>query len=292
MSDVTSVQEQIKQAWQRVPAGERRELSSKADLKGAQACLLAIIFGGTLSFCFKEPTILLALLAFCPVFYQVVATREWLEGKPRIAITYFVAEKTATRYARHVKASDSAARLLFKGTLIDPTAETLNQTIPGFIPNNPSVWVALFYDRLIMFSEHAEGARLEFSQSIGEGLSVSSDATDDPNEIPEALYLETKTEGEGAPKRWCLHSSYGECLAACERKIKLYSEQIQAEQARRAAEAAEKARIERERLQLIEQERLRIEEERRAQELADRQQLIDELSGVIPHTQDMPTTAP
>lgn len=289
MSDVTSVQEQIKQAWQRVPPGERRELSSRANLKGAQACLLALIFGATLSFCFKEPTILLALLAFCPVFYQVVATREWREGKPRIAITYFVAEKAAAQYARHLKVSDCSVRLLFRGTLIEPAAEPID---PTYAPNNPSVWVALFYNRLIMFSEHLEGARLEFSQSLGEGFSVFSDATDDPDAIPEALYLEITTEDEATPRRWSLQSAYGESLAACERKIRLYGEQIRAEHARLAALAAEKARLERERLELLQQQRLRLEEERQAQELEDRQQLIAELSSASTTAQEVAATAP
>jgi hypothetical protein len=292
MSDVTSVQEQINQAWQKVPAGERRELSTRANLKGAQACLLALIFGVTLAFCFKEPTILLALLAFIPVFYQVVATREWLEGKPRIAITYFVAEKAATQYARHHKVSDYSVRLLFKGTLIAPVAEPLDPSLPGYIPNKPSVWVALFYDRLLMFSEHPDGARLEFSQPLGDGLTVFSDATEDPDATPGELYFEIATEGEASPERWTLQSPYGESLAACERKIRLYGEQIRAEQARRAAEAAEKTRLEQERLELLRQEQLRIEEQRRAQDLADRQQLIEELSSVIPPEQEVAVSTP
>jgi hypothetical protein len=292
MSDVNSVQEQIKQAWQKVPAGERRELSTRANLKGAQACLLTLIFGVTLAFCFKEPTILLALLAFIPVFYQVVATREWLEGKPRIAITYFVAEKAATQYARHHKVPDYSVRLLFKGTLIAPVAEPLDPSLPGYIPNKPSVWVALFYDRLIMFSEHPEGARLEFSHPLGEGLSAFSDTSDDPDVTPEALYVETSTEGAASPKRWTLQSPYGEALMACERKIRLYGEQIRAEKARLAAEAAEKARLEQERLELLHQQQLRIEEERRAQELAERHQLIEELSSVAPPAQEAATSAP
>jgi hypothetical protein len=281
MSDVTSVQEQIKQAWQKVPTGERRELATRANLKGAQACLLAVLFAGTLAFCFKEPTVLLALLAFIPVFYQVVATREWLEGKPRIAITYFVAEKTATQYARHYRVSDYSVRLLFKGTLSAPVPEPLDPAPPGYTPKKPSVWVALFYDRLLMFSEHPEGARLEFSQALSEGLSAFSDASEDPDVIPESLYLETTTEADAQPQRWTLQSAHGETLVACERKIRLYGEQIRAEQARRTAELAEKVRLEQARLELLRQEQLRIEEERRAQEIAGRQQLIEELSSAV-----------
>lgn len=292
MSDVTSVQEQIKQAWQKVPTGERRELATKANLKGAQACLLAVIFAGTLAFCFKEPTVLLALLAFIPVFYQVVATREWLEGKPRIAITYFVAEKTATQYVRRYRVSNYSVRLLFKGTLIAPVLEPLDPALPDHTPSKPVVWVALFSDRLLMFSEHPEGARLEFSQALGEELSAFSDASDDPDITPEALYLEVKTEDAALPQRWTLQSAYGETLVACERKIRLYGEQIRAEQARRAAELAEKARREQERLDLLRQEQLRIEEECRALEIAERQQLIEELSITPPPAPALEAPAP
>jgi len=292
MSDVQSVQEQISQAWQRVPAGERRELATRANLKGAQACLLALIFGVTLAFCFKESTILLALVAFIPVFYQVVATREWLEGKPRIAITYFVAEKAAMQYARHFRSADPSVRLLFKGTLTSPPTEPADPSISDAAPRSSSVWVALLSNRLIMFSEHNDGARIEFSEPLGDELSVSSDSSDDPNTRPDSLYLEVSHSDTPEVRRWTLRAPCGETLAACERKIRLYGEQIRAEKARRAAEAAEKSRLEEERLEQARQERLRIEERRRAQELADRQQLIEELSVGVTQVTDAAPPAP
>jgi signal transduction histidine kinase len=293
MSDVPSVQDQISQAWQRVPAGERRELATRANLKGAQACLLALIFGVTLAFCFKESTILLALLAFVPVFYQVVATREWLEGKPRIAITYFVAEKAASQYARHYRTADPLVRLLFKATLTSLPTESIDPRISADIPqSSSSVWVALLSNRLIIFSERSDGARIEFSEPLGDGLSVSSDTSDDPNTRPDSLYLEVSRSDTPEVRRWTLRGPCGETLATCERKIRLYGEQIRAEQERRAAEAAEKARLEEERLELARQERLRIEERRRAQELADRQHLIEELSVVASHAPDAAPPAP
>lgn len=267
MSDTTSVQEQIKHSWQKVPTGERRELASKASLKGVHACLLALIFGTTLAFCFKQPTVLLALLAFVPVFYQVVATREWLEGKPRVAITYFVAEKTATRYAHHYRVADYSVRLLFKGTLSAPVPEPLDPSVPGYSPSKSNVWVALFYDRLIMFSENTGGARLEFSHPLGDTLVAFSDTSDSPEIVPQALYLEITKGEDTQPQRWTLESPYGETLAVCERKIRLYGEEIRAEQARLAAKAAEQARLRQERLDSLRQEQLRMREELRAREL-------------------------
>lgn len=292
MSDTTSVQEQIKHSWQKVPTGERRELASKASLKGVHACLLALIFGTTLAFCFKQPTVLLALLAFVPVFYQVVATREWLERKPRVAITYFVAEKTATRYAHHYRVSDYSVRLLFKGTLAAPTLEPLDPSVPGYAPSKSSVWVALFYDRLIMFSENTGGARLEFSHPLGESLLVFSDASDAPEVVPQALTLEIKTAEETQPQRWTLESPYGETLAVCECKIRLYGEEIRAEQARLAAKAAEKARLRQERLDSLRQEQLRIQEERRAQELGDQDTPIVELSSDVSPLPELGASSP
>jgi hypothetical protein len=292
MSDTTSVQEQIKQSWQKVPTGERRELATKASLKGVHACLLALIFGVTLAFCFKQPSALLALLAFVPVLYQVMATREWLEGKPRISITYFVAEKTAVRYAHHYQVADYSVRLLFKGTLSAPVLEPLDPSVPGYSPSKSSVWVALFYDRLIMFSENTGGARLEFSHPLGDALLAFSDASDDTEVAPRALYLEIKRADHTQPQRWTLESPYGETLAVCERKIRLYAEEIRAEQARLAAKTAEIARLRQERLDSLRQEQLRIQEERRARDLGEQDTPIVQLSNDAPPRPELGAPAP
>ncbi len=281
MSDVPSVNEQIAQAWSRVPAGERRELATRANLKGAQACLLALLFGTTLAFCFKENTILLGMLALLPVLYQVVATREWIEGKPRLAISYFVAEKAAAQYARHYNTADASVKVLFKGIVTPPTG-AMQEPSPGDSPKKVSVWVALFGDRLIMFSEHPEGARLEFLQSLGEQLIVSSDTAGDPDMAPDIIFLDVRSTDVDEPTRWTLQSICPQALATCLRKVQFYSEQIRAEKQRRAALAAEKARLEQERLELRRQELLRIEEERQAHELAKRQQLNEELAEKAP----------
>lgn len=278
MSDVTSVQEQISQAWHRVPAGERRELATRANLKGAQACLLALVFGVTLSFCFKEPTLLLALLAFIPILYQVIATREWIEGKPRIAISYFVAEKTACQYARHYGTTDPSVRLLFKGTVVPPAPDAAESDLPETSQTRRAVWIALFSDRLVMFSERPDGARLEFMHPLGTSLVVLSEGLGDDRDKTNTMYVDVEgAEGNGH-RRWVVHGTCPETLAACERKVQHYTELIRVEQERRAALAAEKARLEQERLELRRQERLQLEEQRQAQQLAERKQLIEELS--------------
>jgi hypothetical protein len=80
------------------------------------------------------------------------------------------------------------------------------------------VWVSLFPDSLVMFSETPLGSRREFACSIFEDISIGTEGGDEDSGEQRKLTISLRNAA-GAEHRWTLTSQHIGNLAACERKL-------------------------------------------------------------------------
>jgi hypothetical protein len=235
MSDKVQPDQQFEKIWQKVPQEERNEILVQAQSKAAEICTLVAIFSSAATFGLHIPAIALGAAVVLPLLYQVVVSRAVIELKPQIVARYFIANRTARLYALTLHSAEPTPKALFRGSLLpileqaaDSDPELTNEYTDerlDFAANQKEVWISLFPDRLIMFSENKEGSRLEFSSSISNGFSMTLESPEDlsGNPLPQQLIIET-THPTGTKKSWILNSRHTSSLLMCERKVRLFSQ--------------------------------------------------------------------
>lgn len=229
----------FKNIWQKVPPEEQTEIMLGAQRKAIEACALVGVFGCTASFSLSMPWIFLCIAMLLPVLFQVLVTRTWVETKPLIIARYFLATRTAEQYAACFGAKPPKVKSIFYGSLlplrepnpdIDPEFATEYEEEEAVEPIiSKDVWVSLFPDHVLMFSENPEGARLEFQSSILHDFSAAfyQEEGQDDKSTSHQLVVET-LDREGIPNRWLLTSPHVSALQAFERKIRFFSQRAQA----------------------------------------------------------------
>jgi hypothetical protein len=233
-----------RQIWQKIPIEERQELLTVGKSKGVEVCALTAIFASACAFGLKAPLILLALATLIPILYQVVVARIYQEIRPQLIARYFVASKTATRYAQHLKIPDPEAKFIFWGKALevkDEPAPEKNEFSTEYEEeqhlthqNFKEVWICLFSQSLIMFSESPTGAKLELASSLLNDFSLTLEVSDKGNAL-NALIIEAPSS-EGSKSRWVISSRNQSALIACERKFRFYRQRAEANKSKQKAE--------------------------------------------------------
>jgi hypothetical protein len=239
MSAPKPLEEQFNKIWQKVPQEERSAILTRAQGKAVEVCALVAVFGCTAASGLAMPWILLGVATLIPVLFQVVVTRMWVEVKPQTVARYFMASRTASQYATALGVTNPSPKTIFRGSLlpiresdpaVDPEfAAEYEEELAAVATVSKEVWIALFSDALLMFSENPEGARLEFRSSILHDFAVSLDSPEDlaGNALPQQLIIETEA-GDESPSRWLVTSPHSSALLACERKIRFFVQRAQA----------------------------------------------------------------
>lgn len=233
-----------RQIWQKIPIEERQELLTLANSRGLEVCAITAIFACACAFGFKAPWMLLGLAALLPVLYQVIAARVCQEIRPQLIARYLVANKTATRYAEYLKAPDTESKLIFLGKALevkDEPAPEKNEFVDEYAEeqrlthqNSKEVWICLFSQSLIMFSESQTGAKLELASSLLNDFSLTLEVSDKGNAL-NALIIEAPSS-EGSKSRWVISSRNQSALIACERKFRFYRQRAEANKSKQKAE--------------------------------------------------------
>jgi hypothetical protein len=238
MSDTVQPEEQFKTIWQKVPQEERTDILARAHSKAVEVCALLAIFSCAAACGLKIPAIVLGAAALLPLLYQVVVARAVLDIKPQTVARYCMATRTATLYARALHSCEPTPRTLFRG-ILQPIPEELEEQTPDFVeeyaeesagvaPVQKEVWISLFPDTLVMFSESREGARLEFTSPILHDFSMTLDSPEDlsGNPLPQQLVIETANP-TASHKRWLVTSPHTSSLLACERKVRFFAQRAE-----------------------------------------------------------------
>jgi hypothetical protein len=211
--------------WQKIPPEDKETLASEAQSTAISTVAVFIMFGWAIAVGFKQAWYLWGSFFLVPFLFQVLSRKAWNAIKPRAIVEYTAARATATHYASRVMGQELLPSLQFKGTLERELSPELTEHEDSFDDHSHfenrgpvPVWVTLFPDSLVIFSETPRGAKQELACSIYEDLSVTSEGFDDEALDQRKLLLSLR-QPDGDENRWILRSSHISQLTACERKL-------------------------------------------------------------------------
>ena len=212
--------------WQVVPPEEKLELMARAQAAGVVACIIAVIIASTIAVSLKLNWILWGGLMACPFIFQFSAGKKWRDIRPRTMLEYLAARSASRRYAFMTHSKNLGLQLLFKGKISrkfdqDQVLEALEAVVNK--TDDIDVWVALFNDTVVMISEQAGGAKVEFAHLINERLGLSSTGPKDTKSdysSGRALNLTSMDKKGGDSQSWILTSRYPAALIVFEKKLR------------------------------------------------------------------------
>ena len=234
----TKAEENALDIWRKVPPEEKLELMARAQSRGLSATLVLLLITGTVAVGLRMPWIFWSAFATIPFVFQFASAKAWRDIKPRTVLEYLAARSAARRYAYGAQAKDLTVDLMFKGSL-SPDLSQLGESegIEAHLDARDKipVWVSLFPDTIVMMSEHAGGAKLEFVHSTLDRMNVTAEGFDESGGDSRRLALEVELR-KGETQRWFLLSPHPAALLVCERKIKRAVEEhrVQLERERNA----------------------------------------------------------
>lgn len=213
----------ILDVWQKIPPEEKVKLTSEAQATAISTVAIFCMFGWAVAVGFKEPWYLWGSFCVVPFLFQVFSKKAWQIVRPRAIVEYTAARATATHYAAEAGGRELYPSLQFKGTLeqdsSDPSqgdSDSADGTLEGRGP--VPVWVTVFPDSVVLFSESARGARPELACSIYEDLSVATEGFDE-EALDQRKLLFSLRQQDGSEYRWVLRSGHTSQLTACERRL-------------------------------------------------------------------------
>ena len=213
-------------------------MMAKAQAKGISASSILLGAVGSIALGLRVPWLFWSTFVAVPFVFQLASAKAWRTLKPRAMLEYLAARSAARRYAYSANGKDLTVSLMMKGTLHpDFSAEETEQAIEARIEQRDyvDVWVALFPDTLILMSERAGGAKLEFAQLLfSDRFEMTAEGFDDSSQDRRlVLSIETK---KGEKHRWHLTSPFPAALLVLERRARSFiaEQKVQAEKDRLA----------------------------------------------------------
>lgn len=246
METISENQALLDDVWQKIPPEEKQAVFTDAQTIGISTALILIMFGAAIAIGLHQPWFFWGSFAVVPFLFQVASAKAWNMAKPRVIVHYTAARATAVYYAQQVGGQNLLPSLQFKGILSREVSEEELEKNDSFMQEEGeerrppvSVWVTLFPDSLVMFSETPLGSRKELACSIFEELSIGTDVGDEDSGEQRKLTISLRND-EGAEQRWILTSSHTGNLVACERKLQsaLEKRNFALEQSAQAKKAA------------------------------------------------------
>lgn len=178
----------VDDAWNAVALEERLELVSKAQAHGLIGCTSSVLLIGTIAYGFDAIWLLWFGLATVPFVFPLFASYSWRRGKPALILAYLAVRAVARRYAYGYNLTDLDIVLIYRGSMKElfksKEEEALSkhkQTVDFDAPVEVEklVWICLLRGGVLVLSERAGGAKLEFITPIVPELSVRSPRADE-----------------------------------------------------------------------------------------------------------------
>ncbi len=214
----------LEDIWQKIPSEEKKQVASQAQSNAISAIVVLIMFGWAMAIGMREQWFFWGTFLVVPFAFQVATSKAWHARKPKLIVEYAAARATASYYAQQVTGERRSPSLQFKGLLERPFEANvqMEHELSHETPEEPTgpvpVWVTLFPDCVVMFSETPFGSRREFAHSIFEDLSASSESPDEDFGGQKRLTISVRDE-TGVEHLWVLTSKHSAHLSACERKL-------------------------------------------------------------------------
>lgn len=171
----------VDDAWNAVALEERLELVSKAQAHGLIGCSCSVLLIGTIAYGFDAIWLLWAGMATVPFVFPLFASYSWRRGKPALILAYLAVRAVARRYAYGYNLTDLDIVLIYRGTMKElfksKEEEALSkhkQTVDFEAPAEAEklVWICLLRGGVLVLSERAGGAKLDFISPIVPELNV------------------------------------------------------------------------------------------------------------------------
>lgn len=198
------------------------KLIARAQSTGISTCLLLFSCAAAIAVGLKMPWAFWGTCFVLPFAFQLSSARAWRTVKARVVVEHTAARSTACWFAKQAQGQDLNPSLVFKGILeriIDENVTKDSETWLDRFEDTQyiAVWITLFPDSFVMFSETPRGARKEFACSLYEDLAVSSEGFEDEPGSPRKIRI-SLTRGERV-SNWSLTSDDGASIVVCERKL-------------------------------------------------------------------------
>jgi|LauGreDrversion4_2_1035121.scaffolds.fasta_scaffold04425_6 hypothetical protein len=249
--ETNSVNEALLQdIWQKIPPQERAEVVTRAQSTAISTVLVVLMFGWAMAVGMREQWYFWGAFLIIPFAFQVATSKAWHSLKPKLIVEYTAARAAACHYAQQANGHLLVPQAQFKGFLERQFSDD-QQSESDLITDRPEeprgpvpVWITLFPDSLVMFSETPFGSQREFAHTFSEDVSVSTEEMEEDFGDQRRLMISARDE-KGAERRWVLTSKYSALLTACQRKLLSAMERRQtlAEQASMAKQSAIKQEI-------------------------------------------------
>ena len=211
--------------WQKIPPEEKRRVVTEAQTTGISTVVILVMFSAAIAIGLRQPWYFWGSFAIVPFLFQVASAKAWRIGKPRVIVEYTAARATAVYYAQQAKGSELIPSLLFKGTLSQDVSEEQGENFYSFTQEEAEqsrgpipVWVTLFPDSFVMFSETSTGSRKEFACSIFDDISLGTEGFDEESGEQKKLTISLRNQA-GVTQRWTLASYHSGNLTSCERQL-------------------------------------------------------------------------
>jgi hypothetical protein len=223
--ETNSVNEALLQdIWQKIPPEEKTEVVSRAQSTAISAILVVLMFGWAMAVGMREQWYFWGTFLIVPFAFQVATSKAWHALKPKLIVEYTAARATACFYAQQANGHHLIPSTQFRGLLErqfsdDQHPESDLSEERKEEPRGPvRVWITLFPDSLVMFSETPFGSQREFAHSFSEDISVSTEEMEEDFGDQRRLMLSVRDEA-GAERRWVLSSKHAPQLTICQRKL-------------------------------------------------------------------------
>jgi hypothetical protein len=214
--------------WRKIPPEEKLLLMAQSQARGISASSILLATIGSISLGLRVPWLFWSAFVTIPFVFQLASAKAWRDLKPRTMLEYLGARSAARRYAYSANAKDLTVSIMMKGVLSpEYSADDQEEAIEARIEqrDHVDVWVALFPDTIVMMSERAGGAKLEFAQSLlGDKFEVEAEGFDDRNEERRLVFTigDKKTSER---HRWFLTSPFPAALLVLERRMRAFLEE-------------------------------------------------------------------
>ena len=212
-----------KEIWRQIAPEEKFDLIHRAHAKGVMVCLITFIIAGTLAVGLKASWIMWGGFVISPFVFQFASGKAWRTVRPRAMLEFLAARAAARRYAFMIQSKELELNLMFRSCLSHEFTDEEGRLkeLEAAIEHTreTGVWVALFKDAVVMISEKAGGARLEFGHLIGSELKLETSSEQDEYSNARRLTLEY-TDRRGTTVRVCLGGKYPAALAVFERRLR------------------------------------------------------------------------
>lgn len=232
------------EVWQKIPPEEKVTVIAKAQATGISTCLIIIALSACAAVGLKNPWFFWGMFFALPFAFQLASFKAWQMERVRVMGLYATVRASATWFASQARGRNFSPTLIFKGLLQKEVGNEEVSKTEAWLDDERetgpvAVWVTLFPDSIVIFSEQPGGARKELACTFFDTLNMSSEGFEEESDSAQRLFLSLERKS-GLVSNWTLTSESKASLLVCERKLRqaIAKREYQREQALAAEEAA------------------------------------------------------